>query len=65
MTRHNQKDKRKAPIAPRGFIALASRELGVTREHLSRVLHGHRQSQSLTARYTALMRSGATPHRAA
>jgi len=37
----------------RGAIAQAAREFGVTREHLSRVLHGHRESRSLTRRYAA------------
>jgi hypothetical protein len=36
-------------------ITDAARHLGVTREHLSRVLHGHRESRSLRARFTALV----------
>jgi hypothetical protein len=31
--------------------------LGVTREHLSRVLHGHRESASLTRRFRDLEKS--------
>ena len=34
--------------------AAAARILGVTREHLSRVLHGHRESRSLRRRYADL-----------
>jgi CRP-like cAMP-binding protein len=33
----------------------AARSLGVTREHLSRVIHGHRESRSLRDRYAALV----------
>ena len=32
----------------------AAQRLGVTREHLNRVLRGHRQSRSLIRRYQAL-----------
>jgi len=32
----------------------AAKRLGVTRTHLSLVIHGHRQSRSLTQRYAAL-----------
>lgn len=59
-----------APQAPRYFrlvlpapapgpdtITAAAQQLGVTRTHLSLVIHGHRQSRSLTARYTALKQS--------
>ena len=43
------------PVKPRKWtITAAAKSLGVTRTHLSLVLHGHRQSRSLTARYTAL-----------
>lgn len=35
-------------------ITDAARAMGVSREHLSRVLHGHRQSRSLTSRYRLL-----------
>jgi len=55
------------PVSPRFFrliqptvlahpetITAAALALGVTRTHLSLVIHGHRQSRSLTARYTAL-----------
>ena len=34
--------------------AAAAQRLGVTREHLNRVLRGHRQSRSLLRRYQAL-----------
>jgi hypothetical protein len=54
MTRHPLEIKRKParkPVAPRGAITAASAALGVTCEHLSRVLHGHRQSRSLSARF--------------
>lgn len=33
----------------------AARRLGVTREHLNRVLNGHRESRSLIARYRELL----------
>lgn len=36
-------------------VTRAAELLGVTRTHLSYVLHGHRQSRRLTARYTALL----------
>ena len=39
---------------PAGTLTEASARLGVTREHLSRVLHGHRQSASLTRRFREL-----------
>lgn len=42
--------------APKSLAEVA-RRLGVTREHLSRVLHGHRQSASLTRRFRALEQS--------
>lgn len=35
-------------------LTAAAAALGVTREHLSRVIHGHRQSRSLLRRYAAL-----------
>ena len=35
--------------------------LGVTREHLSRVLHGHRISASLTRRYRNLQQTNRLP----
>ena len=37
-------------------VTLAARQLGVTREHLSRVLHGRRDSKPLLARYSALLK---------
>jgi hypothetical protein len=42
---------------PRGPIALkpASKALGVTAGHLSRVLRGERTSKALSARYAALV----------
>jgi transcriptional regulator with XRE-family HTH domain len=36
----------------------AAQKLGVTREHLSRVLHGHRESRSLTRRFAELQEEG-------
>ena len=43
-------------VKPKSIITTtdAARTLGVTREHLSRVLHGHRQSRSLSSRYHLL-----------
>lgn len=41
---------------PKSITASAAK-LGVTREHLSRVLHGHRESASLTRRFRALEKS--------
>ena len=35
-------------------LTAAAKALGVTREHLSRVLHGHRQSRRLLQRYAAI-----------
>ncbi len=49
-----------APSPPRMTLTAAARLLGVTREHLSRVLHGHRISASLTRRYADLMREQPT-----
>lgn len=37
-----------------GTLTEAAKRLAVTREHLSRVLHGHRQSRSLSRRYAEL-----------
>ena len=46
-------------------ITDAARHLGVTREHLSRVIHGHRESRSLWARFSALVSqpANANPNR--
>lgn len=38
-------------------VTQAALLLGVTREHLSRVIHGHRASRRLLARYRDLMAS--------
>lgn len=54
MTRHN--DKSNARKVTQGF---AARKLGVTREHLNRVLNGKRQSRSLLNRYNALLKTAA------
>lgn len=35
-------------------LTSAAKELGVTRTHLSLVLHGHRKSESLSAGYAKL-----------
>jgi hypothetical protein len=37
-------------------VGEAAERLGRTREHLSRVLHGHRPSRSLTRRYASLVK---------
>ena len=39
---------------PSRGLTEAARTLGVTREHLSRVLHGHRVSARLLRRFSAL-----------
>lgn len=46
----------KAAIGAKLTTSMAARSLGVTREHLSRVLHGHRQSRRLLARHAELLR---------
>lgn len=38
-------------------LTAAAKMLGVTREHLSRVLHGHRQSRRLLQRYAVMATS--------
>ena len=50
VTRHKRERKKKKVT-----VSAAARKLDVTREHLSRVLHGHRVSRSLTARYQELL----------
>jgi plasmid maintenance system antidote protein VapI len=51
----DQEPKQVKPAKPlRLTITAAALALGVTRTHLSLVIHGHRQSRSLTARYAAL-----------
>jgi plasmid maintenance system antidote protein VapI len=53
MTRHmEENEKKKAPITQ----TEAAEELGVSREHLNRVLNGHRQSRRLTRAYNDLVR---------
>jgi len=59
VTSHNVSVDPKSLPRPRGAIGRASKDLGVTREHLSRVLHGHRISRSLTSRYAAWLHSSA------
>jgi hypothetical protein len=54
MTRHNGKGKPKAPTQ-----GAAAAKLGVTREHLNRVLRGHRISKRLMRDYRDLLRNGA------
>lgn len=49
----NKKDKA-APAKRISGLTAAARTLGVSRVHLSLVLHGHRQSLSLTKRYQKL-----------
>jgi hypothetical protein len=53
MTRHN-KQRKKNPHRV-GTQSWAAVELGVTFEHLNRVLNGHRASKSLSRRYEHLM----------
>jgi transcriptional regulator with XRE-family HTH domain len=50
MTGHNEHSEGKAPMSQ----TKAAAALGVTREHLNRVLRGHRQSPPLLARFAAL-----------
>lgn len=54
LPRHTSQNK------PRISQAEAARRLGVTRWHLNRVLNGHRQSRSLTAKFHALQQQAAT-----
>lgn len=49
-----QKDNPKS-VTPRLTVTKAAELLGVHRVHLSRVLHHHRQSRSLTRRYQQLL----------
>jgi len=51
VTRHVSFVDAKATPLPRGAIRRAAASLGVTREHLSRVLHGKRASRSLLTRF--------------
>jgi hypothetical protein len=44
-------------------LTAAAKALGVTREHLSRVLHGHRQSRRLLQRYAALSHPPTAPRK--
>lgn len=54
-TSHGHKTSQpKAPRSSGITLTESARKLGVTREHLSRVLHGHRISASLRRRYEAL-----------
>jgi hypothetical protein len=55
VTRHNEKTLLKPDrLSMRISLTAAAKSLGVTREHLSRVLHGHRISKSLCRRFAAL-----------
>lgn len=55
LTRHERKlPRHTSQNKPRISQAEAARRLGVTRWHLNRVLNGHRESRSLTAKYHAL-----------
>jgi hypothetical protein len=49
--------------ANRWTLSGAAVALGVTKGHLSRVLHGHRQSRSLMRRYTELTGLTSAPNR--
>jgi hypothetical protein len=61
VTRHDLQTSQKKAPASRGItLTYAAAQLGVTREHLSRVLNGHRQSRSLTRRFHALSAAAAT-----
>ena len=57
---HQTLGKKANPVKPKSTgtrvrtITESAKILGVTREHLSRVLHGHRDSRSLTSRYNNL-----------
>ncbi|MEI7911128.1 MAG: helix-turn-helix domain-containing protein [Verrucomicrobiota bacterium] len=55
MTSHVQQEREKSPRKSSGIsLTAAAKALGVTREHLSRVLHGHRVSASLSRRFAEL-----------
>lgn len=56
MTRHELNTPRR-PMSRRITLTEAAAILGVTREHLSRVLNGHRESKRLTHRFHALLAS--------
>lgn len=60
ITRNHENSKPKAITRRRirGVVA-AAKELGVTKTHLSLVLHGHRESHSLLKRYHQLRRNHA------
>ena len=49
--------KAKKTGTPLRTITESARILGVTREHLSRVLHGHRDSRSLSRRFAELKKA--------
>lgn len=58
VTRHKHKSDTRRPRASNHIpLTEAAVLLNVTREHLSRVLHGHRESASLTRRFRALEKS--------
>lgn len=46
-------------MKPRFSQTWAARQLGVTREHLNRVLRGRRESRRLLVRYRALKKEAA------
>lgn len=54
VTRHSVNSKPKKVTSKRVSIASKARQLGVTREHLSRVIHGHRISRRLMERFRLL-----------
>ena len=55
VTRHDMQNNLKGPGKSRPIsLTAAAQKLGVTREHLSRVLHGHRVSKSLCRRFAEL-----------
>ena len=58
MVTRNESPSKEKTLTPRARIAgltHAARSLGVSRTHLSLVLHGHRESKSLTKRYEKLI----------
>lgn len=59
VTRHNKtselRNARRSKGKMKTTVTAAAIQLGVSREHLSRVLHGHRESRSLQSRYRNLI----------
>lgn len=56
VTLHEQPTVTKFHLRSSGLsITAAAKTLGVTREYLSRVIHGHLKSKRMTRRYTELI----------